>query len=514
MIATEGTTVLRPESPAEFIGNYWLDTGHEAEFRTRYPAGLPALLAVAYRAGGPTLALAVNPLLALLSVVLLFFLARRWFSARLALAASFICAALPLLGEQALAGFAHVAVVAVLLLALNLLDLWQARPRPLTGLLVGLSLGVLPTIRYPAAVLTAAGLVYVALKVWPNRLWRALAFVLIGAGVPILALLLHNWISYSTVVRTGYALTLEQGAFGFGYFWHHLPWYGIGLLRDGGPVVLVGLVGMIVMTVRPDSRERGLLLLGATVPITVLYAAYYLNYVRFLLPTLPMYILGAAGLLHLINARMRAWALIGLIGLQGFVWASEGLGRVQRLGNDIQRSEQILHGVEDLVPEGSVIVAPAAVARILDYHGRWKLGDWSLLWVGSVPRITTVPPPIAPDGTRQPSPQQPGKGESLRRSYQGLDPGSRIEAVLGDLARWADGEAIFWLVGEDEEWLIQVDSQLNRPLPRERIGSIPSSGPGADPVDVAPSRWWWVPDLPLHVFRIDPAAVSDAPPPR
>jgi hypothetical protein len=59
-LATEGTTALHPDSPAQFVDMQFLKTGR-GEFRSRYPPGLPVLQALPYRLGGVPGALAVNP---------------------------------------------------------------------------------------------------------------------------------------------------------------------------------------------------------------------------------------------------------------------------------------------------------------------------------------------------------------------------------------------------------------------------------------------------------------------
>ncbi len=499
LIATQATTHLEPESPAQFIGNYWVDIGG-GELRSKYPPGLPLVLAAAYRLGGPTVALAANAILATLSVLLLFLLARRWLTPLLALAAALILATATPFNHQALSGFAHVAVTAGLLAGLYFIDRWDETPRASLGFLAGLLIGSLPAIRYPAALLSLSLAAYAAYLAHRHR--GRIANVLplaAGAAIPVAALLAYNWMSYGSPFASGYSPTGEQSAFSLGFVRSHTVAHAEALLRDAGAVVVMGSLSLVLMTLRRATRERGLLLVGIVGPFTLAYLAYYLWYTRFLLPILPILVLATVCLARAAEARTRYLLVAGLLALHLVSSVPAGIGRMTDLGRDIERSELVVRDVAELVPGGSAVVAPRTVARILDYDGRWKLGDWSLLWAGPVPQPTTVPSPVTSEGERRPSPIQPGKAADLRQKYEGLDGHRRLREVLGDLVAWADGGDVYWVT--DEQWRSAVASILGSTPSWERVGSIPVRDAVTD-YDRPPWRWW-VPDVPLDVYRLD-----------
>ena len=69
LIAEEGRTGFAASSPAQYIGMHWLRT-ESGVYHSRYPAGLPLLFAAAWKAGGLSAALWINPLLASATVLL------------------------------------------------------------------------------------------------------------------------------------------------------------------------------------------------------------------------------------------------------------------------------------------------------------------------------------------------------------------------------------------------------------------------------------------------------------
>jgi hypothetical protein len=505
LIATEGTPSLLPASPAEFLGYHWLDGG-DGRFYVRYPPGLPVILAAADAIGGSYAAQSLSRLLATLSVLVFFLLARRWVRPGIALAGALIFATLPVLNEQALLGFAHVPVTAFLLTGLLLVELWRERPRAWLALLGGACLGVLPTLRYPAFVLGAGVVAYAFLSAHSAAQRRQLPLLLLGASLPIAALLVHNERVFGGPLRTAYDLSREQSSFGLSYLRRNAVGYAGTLARNAGLVVLLGMLGMAALMLG-RGRARGLLLLGLIATTTALYGAYYWPFtdIRFLLPTIPLYLLAALCFVDgLAEARQRRAVLGGFLALHLLVAVPDGVARMHQLGARIDVAEITVDGVEDAVPGTSVIVAPHAVQTLLDPFGRWKLAEWSLLWPFDPPSGPPgVPLPVGPQGERRASPFQPGKGKALRSPYEGLDQPATYRAVLRDLFAWAGQDTIYWIGQAD--WIDAMRPHLEGAVRFDLIGRIPPPGSEDRLPHTAVRPEFWVPELPLNVYAVTPA---------
>lgn len=223
LLAEEGRAELVPESPLSYIGFHWLSqlerdprTGREIErFHSRYSPGVAWLLTPFYLAFGPKVALLVTPLLASLSLALLFFLCRPYTGAGLALAGAAVYALHPSANSHALNWGSHTQVAFLALAGVLCLDRWARNPAAWKAFLGGLCLGAMPAMR-PAEAVAGIGVVaFLAdqlLRPGPIRerhRWHVLAAVC-GAALPIGALLVYNAASFGHPLRTAYMLTGEQ----------------------------------------------------------------------------------------------------------------------------------------------------------------------------------------------------------------------------------------------------------------------------------------------------------------
>ena len=515
LLVTEGTTSLHPASPAEFIGYHWLD-GDDGRFYVRYPPGLPLILATADSLGGSTAAQAVTRLLATLSVLLFFLLARRWVGSRLALAGTLAWVTLPVLNEQALQGFSHVPTVTCLLAGLFFVEMWRERPRPWLALLTGLFLGTLPAIRYPAVLLGLGVGLYALLgsRSSPHR--RQFTYLLLGAALPISALLVYNQLVLGGPLRTAYDFTREQSSFGLAYFSRNLLGYAGTMVRNAGAIALFGTIGMAVLAAGRQHRSRGALLLGLTATVTAMYTAYYwpLTDIRFLLPILPLFLLAAlcfvAGLRR---GRIRRVTLMVFLGLHLLVALPDGALRMQSLGRRIERATLLIEGVALSIPTGSVIVAPHAVQTLLDPYRSWKLAEWTLLWPGQLPPPPPeVPAPINRAGERQASPFQPRKGEKLRAPYAGLEEREKYQAVMRDLLAWSRRDSIYWIA--ERAWIEAIRPYLDGLVRFDQMGRIPPPELDERLRRLGRQRQFWIPDLPLELYSVTPTGTSTIARPR
>lgn len=444
MLATEGRSWFRPDSPLQYIGIHWLEAP-DGRFFSRYPTGYPLLLAVPFRLIGPTAPLYVNPILATLTLLFLFLLCRPWIGQWLALVAVLIFAVNPTANRHALHADSHTAVTAFLLAGLLVLERWSRNPSRTKAVLSGLMLGMIPTIRYAESLVALGIVIFLVIQLRNHREIRhTLPFLLLSAAIPCILLLLRNQYAFGAFWRTGYSLTGEQTGFGLEYMAQKAGLYVVELMsRGAGLFFAFGLVGLMGMIRKKDTRPLALLLTGVIIPITLIYMAYYWGGpgIRFLLPTLPLYILPALWLFREIHSPGVAKA--GLATLVVFHLAiGVPLSEEQMEGEQERaaRTSAVVTWVDNHVPEESLIIADRRLHETLDYYGRWRLVDALFLARGRVPQG----PMRALEG--QPSPRQDGKAQSLRASYQELSRQERTQRITQDLLDWAGGKTpVYWI---------------------------------------------------------------------
>ena len=500
MQATGSSTILVPTSPVQYVGGHWLDAG-DGRFVSRYPPGVPFLASLLYRAGGAEVAPALNLLLAALLVFLVVVWARRLVALWAALAAGTIFASLAAFAEQSLLGFSHLPTATALLAAVLFADRWHDGARRSDAFLAGLFAGLLPALRYPEALLTLVIGLWALLHVRSARHARTLPVMIAGALVPVALVLAYNTRLFGSPLATGYALTGEAGGFGAGYLARHAVPYLTTLARNLGPSMLAGGVGMLLLWRREGTTGRGSLLAALVASMTVAYMAFFWPFadVRFLLPTLPLWVVAGVWLATQTSTQRRARLLVAaLLGAHAVIFAADSLPRTRRIARFADRMRLTSDAVRRTVPPGSVVIAPGPFQSLMEYRGDWKLAEWTLLWTGPLPpRPTGVPSARTNDGKLQPSPDQRGKGATLRRKYEGLDEGARVRAALDDAFAWAGGAPVVWI--GDDRWTSSAGALVAPGYRLERLASIEAGG------DSTPPAAWWLPSLPVGVFRVVPA---------
>ena len=473
LIAREGRTSIATESPAQFVASHWFPARPDLYYG-QYPPGLPALLAVVFRALGPAATLWVGPLMASLTLVALFLVCRAWVGAGWGLLAAAVMASNPYANQHALGADAHTAVAFFLMWGLVFLVRWERGGAALWAGLAGFCLGMIPTIRYPEALFPPAFAAFVALTPASRvrRAW-ALAAGLAGAAIPITALAIRNQAAFGAFWKTGYSLSGEQTAFRLVDALRHVVPYIVLLLGIGVAFVFVlGTIGIYVLCRRPETRRHGLFLASLVVPITLVYMAYYFSpSMRFLLPTFFLYAIAAVWVLHLdaqvrpVRARKAAAWLLGLMTVWGL---PQTLFALRHLKQDNATLAAITASVAQHVEPGSILIAAGGIQQQLDFIGAWRLAAADA---------------IAPD--RHPGPPGMPRGESRTNDPQ------RFESFRRDLATWAGSDRkIYWLASQDQidafrtqhgnEQLVEV-AQVR--LPTGGRGPGPFGGPPDGPPD-------------------------------
>ena len=509
LIATEFSTGFRPDSPLQFLGSHWIET-LDGDFHSRYPPGLPTLLAVLFWLGGPKAPFFLNPVLATTVVGLTYLLGRRWLGRGLAFWAAAMVAVLPILNRLALHGDAHPAVAALLLLGVLLLFRWEEDPTAGRAVVAGMALGCLPLVRYPEAVVGLAVAVFFLLPRAEASARTGFLAATAGAAVPLATLLVYNGLVYGSPWRTGYGFTNEQSAFSLGNLTENLPTYLDALTTgEAGVWFVLGLLGLAWMTVQRTTRHRGILLSGMVLSLTVLYGAYYWGaqeesdlILRYFMATLPLLVLAVAWVAGSIRSRLVA--LVGLVVasaayLLGAVPGSAEALLEEWVGN--ARGQAVSGVALEAVPEGSVIIARREIQDLLDYFGRWRLVDDRML-PGTPARaeatlVWELDPEVRAQLSDVPTPVQITKAVEARSRYVGLGDQELASLVLRDIEAWTGGGALVFWLGKPST-LESFSAIAGELVQITALGTVDLPGWGGGTLLPA-----WVPKAPLVLFRID-----------
>ncbi len=216
-----------------------------------------------------------------------------------------------------------------------------------------------------------------------------------GLFVPILLLVIHNYMAFGSILKTAYNLPESRPEFGLHFFLKYADQYLLKLMNEGvGILFLPGLAGLIYLSIRNETRETGLLILLTVVPVTIVYLSYCwppdLQSMRFLLPTLPLYVI--SGVLFIKpflsgNKSLRNTVLMVIIGITIFTGTPSTIKRLQSLNLNNKILADITLFVEKNIKPGSVIIAPEGINQHLDLLGKWKLADPNILHTSLNPLI-------------------------------------------------------------------------------------------------------------------------------
>ncbi len=387
LIAINGATGSRPESPLQYLGPHWKCSRDNTYYCTHAP-GLAVLCAPLFRFGGPAAALILTPLLASLSLIMIFLITRIWLGSRWGLPAAVLMAVNPVANEHALFGDSHIAVCFFLLLGIFLLLKWKENPGVSTVFFAGAAWGVIPAVRYAEVLFPLAALIYLALHLKiEKKALRSLLYFLAGMAVPIVPLLIRNQMAYGAFWKTGYLMTGEQNAFGWQYFSQYYLTYLQKLMSEGCAFLFpLGFIGIVLLCLQDGTVKEGLLFLFLTVPTTVLYMAYYWSpdpqSMRFLLPTFYIYtITGLWVLRALVGIDRRRYLVITLTLLA--VTSAWGLPlslyALEHLKNTGAVLTSVMSSLEHNVEPGSILITCDGISQHVDFTGKWRLAEGRII---------------------------------------------------------------------------------------------------------------------------------------
>jgi hypothetical protein len=391
-LATKGDTGKRLDDPREFVsGNYVLaDNGN---YYGKYPLGYPALCTLAYKLGGPSAVFLVNPILAALAVLGIFFLGCAMMGEFAGALAAILLATNPLHAYFGNSAMSHSGSICFAVWGMFFLWRWTEVGGKWNAFLAGAVSAYASTIRYTDGLLV---LPIVAMVLWRwfkteapidqqpvvrrKVVWESFVMTL-AAIIAVTPLLIHHWKAFGAPWVTGYSLCGESTGFGWKFFKEN--WFLMLTRMDTGGLILLfplGLVGLAYLATH-DAR-RGLFLGLWAVPALFLYSAYYWapqgdgpGYVRFFVSVFPPLILSALTLLCY-AVRTRPWwevglgAFVAVVATANLREATHQLNRqMDRLMFDKETSER----VRDKLKDGAVIVANDRLLNFVEFAGDYRL---------------------------------------------------------------------------------------------------------------------------------------------
>lgn len=476
IIAKYGHTYFTPQNNLQYIGPHWHSLDEQRYFAT-FPPGFPCLIAIAYKLFGANSTFLINLILASVSLLIFFFLCRNWLSDNWSLAATFFLAINPFYNEHALFGDSHTSLIFFFLLALLFLIKTIRTNNPIYpapqeavpvktgingngfpvgffpnatpvkawcgvyGILSGIAIGIVPTIRYAEFALCFIFGCYI--------LWLSLArkisiktfiSVVIGVLIPLLPLGIHNQIAFGKFWATGYGFSSAPASFGFNYLIEHFMPFLIMLVTAGMGILLpLSIIGFVNLLRKSDTRWTTAYLLSSTIILTLLYMAYSWppdpQSMRFLLPTFPIYTIAAVYFMSRLSKNYRI-ALLSIAILVSLPWGVLGFLRaVTPLHMQNSVLENITKAVEKNISEKSIIMTSEGICQNLDVYDKWKLIDISIL--------------SKADTTHDERPMKPIRNEYASRLYDSLSGYEFKDQLLKDLNQWSSGK-IFLIAYESD----------------------------------------------------------------
>ena len=264
----------------------WAPAANGAGIVPTYPLGLPIVMAV-FSAIAPLAVFFVSPILALLTLVVVFRLAREWFDEEVALVSTVLVAWNPVFITYAKQPMSDVAASAWLTMAIAL----SIRSTPARAFAAGLAAG--------AAVMTRPALLIAAAVVPLLSTLRLHAAA--GLAIPVAIQLALQAYLFGNPLSTGYGSA--EALFSVNYVAANLAIYSSRTwIALSGMWVTAVVVGVMVA---PQHVKWPLLAIFSTVALPYLFYLPFDHWetLRFLLPALvPLSILGGAGLVRIAGA--------------------------------------------------------------------------------------------------------------------------------------------------------------------------------------------------------------------
>ncbi|RKY85753.1 hypothetical protein DRQ11_09445, partial [candidate division KSB1 bacterium] len=384
IIATHGQTFFTPQNNLQYIGPHWYSQDGQ-KYYTTFPPGFPCLIAIAYKLFGAKSTFLVNPILASVSLLIFFFLCKNWLSNSWSLVAVFLLAINPFYNEHALFGDSHTSVVFFFLVALLFLMKAIKTDNWIYGIISGLAIGVVSTIRYPEFVLCIVFSGYIFWQFHAKQLsLRTCVSSIVGIVIVLTPLAVRNQIAFGKFWITGYSQLNTQALFGFNYLIEHfIPFIMLLVTAGMGILFLFSIGGFVRLLKDPNTKSIGIYFLLSISILTLTYMAYFWppdpQTMRFLLPTFPIYTIAAVYFISQLKGKYQI-IYLSIALLVSLPWGVSGsLQAVKPLKARNSVLANITRYIKRKIKAGNIIITYEGICQNLDLLGKWKLIDMSIL---------------------------------------------------------------------------------------------------------------------------------------
>jgi len=413
------------------------------KYFTAFPPGFPCLIAITYKLFGSDSTFLINLILTSISLLIFFSLCKNWLSNNWSLAATLFLAINPFYNEHALFGDSHISVIFFFLLSLLFLIQTIKTNNSIYGILAGMTIGIVPTIRYAEFVLCFVFGCYILWIFFARRIsTKTLISIVIGVLTPLLPLAIHNQIAFGKFWATGYGLSNAPASFGFNYLIEHfIPFLAMLVTTGMGILFPLSIIGFVILLKNSDTRSITVYLLSSTIMLTLLYMAFWCppdpQSMRYLLPTFPIYTLAAVYFISRLNKNYRI-VLLSIVILVSLPWGVLGsLSAVKPLYMRNSVLKNITNAVEKNIEEGSIIITSEGICQNLDIYGKWKLIDISILSKSNTTCDERLIKPI--------------RNEYASKLCNLLYGREFKNQLIKDLNQWSSGEIFLIVYGNDIE---------------------------------------------------------------
>jgi len=457
LLAVTGRTWFERQSPVQFVEVRWVPT-ESGRYYSIYAPGLPVVVGLVYKLFGHRACALINPVLGTLSLLGLYFLVRRFLEPAWAIGGVLVLVLNPIFNGVSLSYVSHMAVTACLVWGVYFLLRWSADRRLRDVFAAGLIFGAIPAIHYPEAVCALGiGVFLMGHSRTSRRAWLHCLAAVVGAAIPVVALLIRNHVAFGAFWRTGYHLGYGVPIFAWNHLERNLLGYARRIPQGIGIFCVLGAVGMAFMCVDRRSRRLGWLLVLVAAPITVMYVFFFGRAAAArLLPTYICYVVGGCWILARVTSRLSApirWCIWAVVLVLQAAWGG-GWGLLMQHNETMQYLREIparvADALEDTSQPGDVIIAEPQVLRHLDFVRKWRLVDSTL--IGLDPQLYRF---LRRKQDRDPPSQVQLEDRSARfaREYGAMPPDEREHALAREIRRWADGHEVYY---------VGTERQLNR----------------------------------------------------
>jgi len=362
--------------------------------------------------------------------------------------------------------------------------------------LLGLFIGIIPTIRYSEFLFTIAFIIFIILnlkKISKSSIFTAIA----GFLIPTFALSIRNQLAFGGFWKTGYSLA-QESHFAFSNIINNALPYLQKLIFEGlGIVFILGVIGIVILYKKKELRIKAIFFTLLIIPITLLYMSYFWKpdpqAMRFLLPTFLLYVITTIWMFSLIKDKKLTKIFITLLLITTVFWGlPQSILMMKQQKDNNEHLTVITKRIKREIEKKNIIITYEGIAQQLDLIGDWYLADISIL-------STILPKPHSNAPSVRSSPQRPLRNIDARERYSDLRDRDLYNMFKKDILSWAgNNKKVYFIIKEDyltelekfkshEDQFIIVDSFIINKVEQSNFLNL-IKPPGGKPQTVQSSQ--------------------------